>query len=61
MWIDLVCGDVQSIETVAEEHQIVQTLYRFSVRPDALGKAGPKEVVRHAPINWLKKWERANK
>ena len=50
MRVDLVGGDVQGIETVADERQIVQPLYRLSVRPDSLGEARAEEVVRHAPV-----------
>src|SRR6478672_848096 len=60
MRIDLRGRDIQGIETVADERQVIQPLHRFSVRPDALGEPGTEEVVRHAPVDCTKKWERVN-
>src|SRR5688572_22508528 len=60
MRIDLACRDIQGIEAVADEHEIIQPLPKFSVRPHSLGEAGAEEVVRHAPVNGRKEWERGN-
>ena len=51
MRVDLVCRDIQGIETVADEHQVTQSLHGFSVRPDALGESWAEVIVRHASVN----------
>ena len=60
MGVDLVSRDTQRIETVAHERQIVQPLHGFPERPDSLGEARAEEIVRHAPIDAGKKWERVD-
>ena len=60
MRIDFGCRDIEGIEAVAEEHQIIQPLHRFSAGPDSLSEAGTKEVISHAPVACRKEWERVN-
>ena len=58
MRIDLGCRDIQGIETIADHHQIIQTLQGLSARPDPLSEAGTEEVVSHASVACRKKWKR---
>src|SRR5262245_6654083 len=60
MRIDLICRDIQGIETVADERQIIQPRQEFSVRPHSLSESRAEEVVRHAPVGSRKKWKRVD-
>jgi len=60
MRVDLRGGDIQGIETVADERLIIQILRNFSKGPGTLSEAGAKEVVSHTPVGACVEGERVN-
>src|SRR4051794_32669612 len=60
MRVDLVGGDAEGVQTVADKPLVIQPVGELAGRPGALGEPGAKEVVSHAPIGRGKERDRVH-